>query len=92
MGTAPSPKASDGVAEHEHPHEDAEADDEQQHRQLHAAEAVAVERVVPTPAGEVGIGVVELLLDLPEDALLVLGKRHRTFSPSVPSCGGRLLP
>ena len=58
-----------------HPQED-DTDHEAQHRPLHVAEGVRVHGRRTDLTSQSGVGLVELLLDFAEDALLVFGKRH----------------
>ena len=58
-------------------------DDEAQHRPLQVAVGVGVDGGVGDVAREAGIALVELGLDLAEDSLLVLGKRHLLHPLSV---------
>ena len=59
-------------------HEDADAHHERERGVLDLTEGVTVEAGRTHGPRQRGVGLVELLLDLMEDALFVLGKRHLT--------------
>ena len=64
--------------------------DEADHRPLDDARRVAVEGGVGDLLHQLGVGGREVLLDLPQDPLFVLGKRHRSLSvPGLPECTHR---
>ena len=67
-------------------HQEHSPGDEPDHRPLHAADGVGVQRGLADLASEGRVVLVEPLCDLLEDAFLVLGKRHvNPLSPGRPN-------